>query len=217
MVANHTGSTEELGWGTLGPDPSFQPPNAPFYSTSPLNDFQPGSLSTEPPSEGSPAEYEPVRADISVPATGNPPGASGLKRKADPELAHSDPQRPLIGSQAGDSSRHAARLLTESSIGPAHEKRSKQQNSESGRAGWTVADAASSDRQSRIHSKSGRGDEGEETRPPPISANRVLPNEIPQLLPHESVFPIQIGSELFKLSGASISSDGQLPSSYPCI
>ncbi|TPX17996.1 uncharacterized protein E0L32_011907 [Thyridium curvatum] len=32
-------------------------------------------------------------------------------------------------------------------------------------------------------------------------------NKIPQILPHERVFPIQIGSELFKLSGASISSD----------
>jgi hypothetical protein len=32
--------------------------------------------------------------------------------------------------------------------------------------------------------------------------------DIPQHLPHEKVFPIQIGSELFRLSGASISSDG---------
>jgi hypothetical protein len=35
------------------------------------------------------------------------------------------------------------------------------------------------------------------------------PNDIPHILPHEKVFPIQIGSELFRLSGASISSDGQ--------
>jgi hypothetical protein len=32
--------------------------------------------------------------------------------------------------------------------------------------------------------------------------------DIPNILPHERVFPIQIGSELFRLSGASISSDG---------
>ncbi|KAK4163667.1 hypothetical protein QBC43DRAFT_319011 [Cladorrhinum sp. PSN259] len=32
-------------------------------------------------------------------------------------------------------------------------------------------------------------------------------HHIPKILPHERVFPIQIGSELFKLSGASISSD----------
>lgn len=32
----------------------------------------------------------------------------------------------------------------------------------------------------------------------------------PSILPPEKVFPIQIGSELFRLSGASISSDGQL-------
>jgi len=29
------------------------------------------------------------------------------------------------------------------------------------------------------------------------------------MLPAEKVFPIQIGSELFRLSGASITSDGQ--------
>jgi hypothetical protein len=32
--------------------------------------------------------------------------------------------------------------------------------------------------------------------------------EIPHVLPHEKVFPIQIGSKLFRLSGASLSSDG---------
>ncbi|KAI0484146.1 BTB/POZ domain-containing protein [Xylariaceae sp. FL0804] len=34
-----------------------------------------------------------------------------------------------------------------------------------------------------------------------------LISKIPNVLPHERVFPIQIGSELFKLSGASLSSD----------
>lgn len=38
-------------------------------------------------------------------------------------------------------------------------------------------------------------------------------NKIPHILPHERVFPIQIGGELFKLSGASLSSDGWL--SFP--
>ncbi|KAL6860425.1 hypothetical protein ACO1O0_004453 [Amphichorda felina] len=36
--------------------------------------------------------------------------------------------------------------------------------------------------------------------------------KIPHILPHERVFPIQIGGKLFKLSGASLSSDGSLPS-----
>lgn len=35
-----------------------------------------------------------------------------------------------------------------------------------------------------------------------------LAGSIPRILPHERVFPIQIGCELFKLSGASLSSDG---------
>jgi hypothetical protein len=41
--------------------------------------------------------------------------------------------------------------------------------------------------------------------------SRVWPDhpitKIPHVLPHERVFPIQIGTELFKLSGASLSSD----------
>lgn len=43
---------------------------------------------------------------------------------------------------------------------------------------------------------------------------RKLNTEIPLILPHERVFPIQIGSELFRLSGASISSDGMYILSY---
>lgn len=35
------------------------------------------------------------------------------------------------------------------------------------------------------------------------------------ILPHEKVFPIQIGTELFRLSGASLSSDGECYSSSP--
>ncbi|KAI9850932.1 MAG: hypothetical protein M1838_004818 [Thelocarpon superellum] len=40
-----------------------------------------------------------------------------------------------------------------------------------------------------------------------IAGSRHSFADIPQILPHEKVFPIQIGSELFRLSGASISSD----------
>ncbi|KAL7268126.1 hypothetical protein RUND412_009263 [Rhizina undulata] len=39
-----------------------------------------------------------------------------------------------------------------------------------------------------------------------IAGNGFFP-DIPKILPHEKVFPIQIGGELFRLSGASISSD----------
>jgi hypothetical protein len=50
----------------------------------------------------------------------------------------------------------------------------------------------------------------------PGSARGIL-REIPgeqAPLPSEKVFPIQIGSEVFRLSGASITSDGTLP--LPC-
>lgn len=38
--------------------------------------------------------------------------------------------------------------------------------------------------------------------------SRRMNTDIPLILPHERVFPIQIGNQLFRLSGASISSDG---------
>lgn len=45
-----------------------------------------------------------------------------------------------------------------------------------------------------------------------IDRNNV--SDIPQVLPHERVFPVQIGGELFKLSGASLSSDGSFCALY---
>ncbi|KAK1834515.1 hypothetical protein QBC39DRAFT_369021 [Podospora conica] len=44
-------------------------------------------------------------------------------------------------------------------------------------------------------------------QPTPQPSELDLVSKIPKILPHERVFPIQIGSELFKLSGASLSSD----------
>lgn len=40
------------------------------------------------------------------------------------------------------------------------------------------------------------------------SHSRANPAKIPDILPRERVFPIQVGGEVFKLSGASLSSDG---------
>ena len=45
-------------------------------------------------------------------------------------------------------------------------------------------------------------------RDPAVGQARKYNTDIPNILPHERVFPIQIGSQLFRLSGASISSDG---------
>jgi hypothetical protein len=53
-------------------------------------------------------------------------------------------------------------------------------------------------------------DQNSHPKPTPMSiqpSSLQLVSKIPKILPHERVFPIQIGSELFKLSGASISSD----------
>ena len=69
-------------------------------------------------------------------------------------------------------------------------------------------------------------------QPPPRASTGPLPNtsigrppgvlrksattqsSLPPLLPTEKVFPIQIGSEVFRLSGASIASDGMFFSSF---
>ena len=45
---------------------------------------------------------------------------------------------------------------------------------------------------------------------------RVSSGHPPSILPPEKVFPIQIGSDLFRLSGASISSDGRCEGSGTC-
>jgi hypothetical protein len=53
-------------------------------------------------------------------------------------------------------------------------------------------------------------------RDPGIARARKWNTDIPNILPHERVFPIQIGCELFRLSGASISSDGLYPHAASC-
>lgn len=69
-------------------------------------------------------------------------------------------------------------------------------------------------------SGSGSGSGRPDSNPPPgvtwRDPPRKLQPDIPHILPHEKVFPIQIGSELFRLSGASISSDGQYFSYMSC-
>lgn len=52
--------------------------------------------------------------------------------------------------------------------------------------------------------------EAPNSAPPALPLHGVDVHKIPQILPRERVFPIQIGGELFKLSGASLSSDGSL-------
>lgn len=78
---------------------------------------------------------------------------------------------------------------------------------------------AGNGKQKSSTSTSTPGEEKKSTEPPGIlreasaAAPRKWNTDIPDILPHERVFPIQIGSELFRLSGASISSDGMHSSS----
>lgn len=51
----------------------------------------------------------------------------------------------------------------------------------------------------------------------PGRSSRVPSATPPSILPPEKVFPIQVGSDLFRLSGASISSDGKCHPSLSCV
>ncbi|KAK2597980.1 hypothetical protein QQS21_005896 [Conoideocrella luteorostrata] len=66
-----------------------------------------------------------------------------------------------------------------------------------------MASASSSDGYSDAHGTPGSLQGTVNMMPP----NERTIHKIPAILPHEKVFPVQIGGELFKLSGASLSSD----------
>lgn len=70
------------------------------------------------------------------------------------------------------------------------------------------------DMNSNLHSNSNLDPPGI-LRDPAVLRARKINTEIPHVLPHERVFPVQIGSELFRLSGASLSSDGMFFSFSP--
>ncbi|KAK3315490.1 hypothetical protein B0H66DRAFT_345839 [Apodospora peruviana] len=57
------------------------------------------------------------------------------------------------------------------------------------------------------HSKLALQNSNHRNATPHTDSSVRLISKIPRILPHERVFPIQIGCELFKLSGASLSSD----------
>jgi hypothetical protein len=82
----------------------------------------------------------------------------------------------------------------------------------SGNGGGSGGASSSKGMQGGIFARDERAQKSQEL--PGILREETVPRarnwntDIPKILPHERVFPIQIGSELFRLSGASISSDG---------
>ena len=135
---------------------------------------------------------------------GVPPALAGLKRKStsdsDPGAAATqpDPKRALrIMSESGDEVMSPSEIRppahnTRSQGAPVARQRSETEGSES-RDRPSAADADA-------RSQSGTGTKQRRTLEDP---------NVPMVLPPRKVFPIQIGDKLFRLSGASISSDGK--------
>lgn len=190
-----------------------------------LKNSQPSSQALPAPSVGVSAEDGHDRPDAPLPD--NPPvaGPRGLKRKADSEIPHPTPPLTAVKLEAGSSLRDGSQHDLDSAVASTQGEKSKQQSATpsppkvlSVPSRETTENASSGDPPPRPPRTSAKGGEDEATgRRKAISAIKGKPHEIPRVLPHESVFPIQIGCELFRLSGASISSDGQLPSPNPSV
>ena len=183
-----------------------------------------GELRSKPPG------HEPVRSEFSIPRA--VPG-SGIKwpfneypaASTDEESAHS--QRPGFSRRNTNKRKSVIDELTTTQ--PGH-KRVSRNMSEAG----DVPPSPTRNREVRTQSSSQGAAQGSRARsavdtntdPRSNTSETSIPEQgssgtgdhraladsaIPMVLPARKVFPIQIGDKLFRLSGASISSDGQDP------
>ena len=136
--------------------------------------------------------------------SGVPPSVAGNKRK-------STAQGDIVGEGKQLDQRHTSRIMSDSGgeptspadgRPPAHSTRSQ--------SGTTTRQRSSTD-----NSEGGQASLAAEAEAPRSSETSSGPRRtltdpsIPMVLPARKVFPIQIGNRLFRLSGASISSDGK--------
>lgn len=132
---------------------------------------------------------------------GVPPTVAGNKRKSTSD------REPPSASKQPDPKRSSRMLMAESSedVGSPADARTPAQN--------TRSHSGPSTRQ-RSLTEGSDGASAEAARAEAeLQSKRTLENPaIPMVLPPRKVFPIQIGDKLFRLSGASISSDGKLES-----
>ena len=148
---------------------------------------------------------------------------SALKRKAEHDITSPNDSRTSRGQQAvepGSGKRRSVSFERMSapnqqspgdvspSSHPSAGQRVSQSNPSTGaaRARARQSTSSSTPRPSVAVPPTGGPAQGRQAR-----GSRVPSATPPSILPPEKVFPIQIGSELFRLSGASISSDGKLP------
>ncbi len=132
------------------------------------------------------------------------PPTAGVKRKlaVEQELSegNSDPKRPsCVMSDAGDGE-------TPSSMDPKPLAQLTRSQSAQNPLGRSTTDAAENRPRPGVESERARAGPSSTTS----SRRPATEPPAPLVLPARKVFPIQIGDKLFRLSGASISSDGQL-------
>ncbi len=144
------------------------------------------------------AHTVPTRPSSAVPPT------AGVKRKLaveqEPSEGNSDPKRTsCVMSDGGDGE-------TPSPMDPRPPARLTRSQSTQNPRGPSITDAAENrPRQSGAESRRARAGPSSTTS----SRRPATEPPAPLVLPARKVFPIQIGDKLFRLSGASISSDGQ--------
>jgi hypothetical protein len=128
---------------------------------------------------------------------GIPPSIAGNKRKSP-----SDREAPGIGRYP-DSKRTSRVSMAESADDPGSSSDARQPSQNTRSHGGTLTRPRSATEGSQAHT-------AESARPEGGGQQRTLENPaMPMVLPPRKVFPIQIGDKLFRLSGASISSDGK--------
>ena len=145
-----------------------------------------------------------------------PPLRSALKRKADSDANSPSNSESGRKKQSNEPGSAAARTVSFSRMSDSEgdglassEVVAEDSSSRSG----TVRGAKPGPQQPVDHGSQGRGSvKSPTTAPRPATKGTGIlykqKPSAPSILPPEKVFPIQIGSELFRLSGASISSDG---------
>ncbi|KAI9777222.1 MAG: hypothetical protein M1816_004821 [Peltula sp. TS41687] len=212
--------------------------DVPTRSWSPYNDGQPQPKRISKPPGGQRTElknFHRASQILPVPAVGistedghlrpdappsdQPPmaGPRGLKRKADSDMSQPTPSLAAVKVEAGSSLRASGQHVLDSVVASTEaEKSPSPQEAHSAVSRETTENASPGgipSRPRRVPAKGAGEDEANGPRKA-VSAIRGMSHEIPRVLPHESVFPIQIGCELFRLSGASISSDA-IPTTAP--
>ena len=135
-----------------------------------------------------------------------PPSIAGNKRK-------SLPDRESVGVSTQPDQKRASRMMSESGeepASPAEARRPAHNTRSQGGPTLTGQQSETEGSESRNRASASDTDARSQSGTGTVQQRRTLEDpSIPMVLPPRKVFPIQIGDKLFRLSGASISSDGE--------